>query len=82
MIIINKSGHLKYKNLKFKCALGKAGIGKKKQEGSRVAWGLQKTAPTCFQFAFNLLSTVQIAREVVRYKESSFTLKQCKRTKN
>ena len=29
MIIINKSGYLKYKNLKFRCALGKAGIGKK-----------------------------------------------------
>ena len=36
MIIINKSGHLKYKNLKFKCAFGKAGIGKKKQEGDNV----------------------------------------------
>ena len=36
MIIINKSGQLKYKNLKFKCALGKAGIGKKKQEGDNV----------------------------------------------
>ena len=36
MIIINKSGHLKYKNLKFKCALGKAGIGKKKQEGDNI----------------------------------------------
>ena len=36
MIIINKSGHLKYKNLKFKCALGKAGVGKKKQEGDNV----------------------------------------------
>ena len=30
MIIINKSGYLKYKNLKFKCSLGKAGIKKKK----------------------------------------------------
>jgi L,D-peptidoglycan transpeptidase YkuD (ErfK/YbiS/YcfS/YnhG family) len=36
MIIINKSGYLEYKNLKFKCALGKAGIGKKKQEGDNV----------------------------------------------
>ena len=33
MIIINKFGFLKYKDLKFKCALGKAGIGKKKLEG-------------------------------------------------
>ena len=30
MIIINKSGYLKYGNLKFKCALGKSGIGNKK----------------------------------------------------
>ncbi len=36
MIIINKSGYLKYKNLKFKCALGKAGIGKKKIEGDNI----------------------------------------------
>ena len=36
MIIINKSGHLKYKDLKFKCALGKAGIGKKKIEGDKI----------------------------------------------
>ena len=31
MIIVNKSGVLKYKNLKFKGALGEAGIGKKKK---------------------------------------------------
>jgi len=36
MIIINKSGYLKYKNLKFKCALGKAGIGNKKKEGDNI----------------------------------------------
>ena len=36
MIIINKSGYLKYKNLKFKCALGKAGIGNKKIEGDNI----------------------------------------------
>ena len=36
MIIINKSGYLKYKDLKFKCALGKAGIGNKKIEGDNV----------------------------------------------
>ena len=36
MIYINKSGYLKYKNLKFKCALGKAGIGKKKKEGDNI----------------------------------------------
>lgn len=36
MIIINKSGHLKYRNFKFRCALGKAGIGEKKREGDNV----------------------------------------------
>jgi L,D-peptidoglycan transpeptidase YkuD (ErfK/YbiS/YcfS/YnhG family) len=36
MIIINKSGYLKYKNLKFKCALGKAGIGEKNIEGDKI----------------------------------------------
>ncbi len=30
MIIVKKSGYLKYKNFKFRCALGKAGIKKKK----------------------------------------------------
>ena len=36
MIIINKSGYLQYKDLKFKCAFGKAGIGNKKFEGDNV----------------------------------------------
>ena len=36
MIIINKSGYLKYKDLKFKCSLGKAGVGKKKEEGDNI----------------------------------------------
>jgi L,D-peptidoglycan transpeptidase YkuD (ErfK/YbiS/YcfS/YnhG family) len=36
MIIINKSGYLKFKNLKFKCSLGKSGVGKKKIEGDNI----------------------------------------------
>jgi len=36
MIIISKSGYLKYKDLKFKCALGKSGIGNKKIEGDNI----------------------------------------------
>lgn len=36
MIIINKSGYLKYKNLKFRCSLGRAGIGIKKKEGDNL----------------------------------------------
>ena len=36
MIIINKSGYLKFKNLKFKCSLGKSGIGEKKIEGDNI----------------------------------------------
>jgi L,D-peptidoglycan transpeptidase YkuD (ErfK/YbiS/YcfS/YnhG family) len=36
MIIINKSRYLKYKNLKFRCALGKNGIKIKKREGDKI----------------------------------------------
>jgi L,D-peptidoglycan transpeptidase YkuD (ErfK/YbiS/YcfS/YnhG family) len=36
MIVINKLGYLEYKDLKFKCALGKAGIGNKKIEGDNI----------------------------------------------
>jgi L,D-peptidoglycan transpeptidase YkuD (ErfK/YbiS/YcfS/YnhG family) len=36
MIIINKSGYLKYRDLKFKCALGKSGTGNKKIEGDNI----------------------------------------------
>jgi len=36
MIIVKKSGYLKYKNLKFQCALGKAGIKNKKMEGDNI----------------------------------------------
>jgi L,D-peptidoglycan transpeptidase YkuD (ErfK/YbiS/YcfS/YnhG family) len=36
MIIIKETGYLQYKNLKFRCALGKAGIKKKEKEGDNV----------------------------------------------
>jgi L,D-peptidoglycan transpeptidase YkuD (ErfK/YbiS/YcfS/YnhG family) len=36
MIIIKKTGYLQYKNLKFRCAVGKAGIKKKEKEGDNV----------------------------------------------
>jgi len=36
MIIINNSRYLKYKSLKFRCGLGKAGIGEKKVEGDNI----------------------------------------------
>jgi len=36
MIIVKKKGYLEYKNFKSLCALGKAGIGKKKIEGDNV----------------------------------------------
>ena len=36
MIIVKKSGYLKYKNFKFRCALGKKGIGKKIKEGDNI----------------------------------------------
>ena len=36
MIIIKKIAYIQYKNLKFRCALGKAGIKKKEKEGDNV----------------------------------------------
>ena len=36
MIIVKKSGYLKYKNVKFRCALGKGGIKIKKEEGDNI----------------------------------------------
>jgi L,D-peptidoglycan transpeptidase YkuD (ErfK/YbiS/YcfS/YnhG family) len=36
MIIINKSGYLKHKNLRFRCALGRSGVKKKIKEGDNV----------------------------------------------
>ena len=36
MIIVKKSGYLRYKNFKFRCALGKGGIKKKLKEGDNI----------------------------------------------
>ena len=36
MIIVRKSGYLKYKNFKFRCALGKNGIKRKVKEGDNI----------------------------------------------
>jgi L,D-peptidoglycan transpeptidase YkuD (ErfK/YbiS/YcfS/YnhG family) len=36
MIIVKKTGHLQYKNLKFRCALGKTGIKRKRKEGDNI----------------------------------------------
>ena len=36
MIIVKKSGYLKYKNFNYLCALGKAGIKKKIKEGDNI----------------------------------------------
>jgi L,D-peptidoglycan transpeptidase YkuD (ErfK/YbiS/YcfS/YnhG family) len=36
MIIVKKTGYLKYKNFKFRCAIGRSGIKKKKLEGDGI----------------------------------------------
>jgi L,D-peptidoglycan transpeptidase YkuD (ErfK/YbiS/YcfS/YnhG family) len=36
MIIVKKTGHLKYKNYLFRCSLGKSGIKKKIKEGDNI----------------------------------------------
>ena len=36
MIIVKKHGYLTYKNFKFRCSLGKAGVKKKLKEGDNI----------------------------------------------
>jgi hypothetical protein len=36
MIIVKKTGYLKYKDFEWRCTLGKAGIKKKKKEGDNI----------------------------------------------
>jgi len=36
MIIVKKNSYLKYKNFRFRCAIGKAGIKKKLREGDNI----------------------------------------------
>ena len=36
MIVVRKNSYLEYKNLKFRCAIGKAGIQKKIKEGDNI----------------------------------------------
>jgi L,D-peptidoglycan transpeptidase YkuD (ErfK/YbiS/YcfS/YnhG family) len=36
MIIVKKNGYLKYKNFKFRCSIGKAGIKTKIKEGDNI----------------------------------------------
>ena len=36
MIVVKKNNYLEYENLKFRCALGKAGIQKKFKEGDKI----------------------------------------------
>ena len=36
MIVVKKNSYLEYKNLNFRCALGKAGIQKKIKEGDNI----------------------------------------------
>jgi L,D-peptidoglycan transpeptidase YkuD (ErfK/YbiS/YcfS/YnhG family) len=69
MIIINKSGYLKYRDFKFKCALGKSGIGKKKIEGDNI------TPKGVFRI-------VKIYYRKDRLKELSSKLRLIKVTKN
>jgi L,D-peptidoglycan transpeptidase YkuD (ErfK/YbiS/YcfS/YnhG family) len=69
MIIVKKSKYLKYKNLKFRCSLGKAGIRKKKKEGDNI------TPRGIFK-----ISSIYYRQD--RIKKISTQLKKIKITKN
>jgi L,D-peptidoglycan transpeptidase YkuD (ErfK/YbiS/YcfS/YnhG family) len=50
MITINKTGYLIYKNIKFRCSLGKNGVGEKKYEGDNVTpTGIYKLVTVFFR---------------------------------
>ena len=69
MIIVKKSKYLKYKNLKFRCSLGKAGIRKKKKEGDNIT-------------PMGIFKITSIYYRPDRIKKISTQLKKIKITKN
>ena len=69
MIIVKKSKYLKYKNLKFRCSLGKGGIRKKKKEGDNIT-------------PMGIFKITSIYYRPDRIKKISTQLKKIKITKN
>ena len=69
MIIVKNSGYLKYKNLKFRCALGKAGIQKKKLEGDNITpRGIFKI--TKIYYRADRIKNIQTSLKKIKIKKS------------
>ena len=69
MIIVKNSGYLKYKNLKFRCALGKAGIKKKKLEGDNITpRGIFKI--TKIYYRVDRIKNIQTSLKKIKIKKS------------
>ena len=69
MIIVKNSGYLKYKNLKFRCALGKAGIQKKKLEGDNITpSGIFKI--TKIYYRADRIKNIQTSLKKIKIKKS------------
>ena len=69
MIIVKNSGYLKYKNLKFRCALGKAGIQKKKLEGDHITpRGIFKI--TKIYYRADRIKNIQTSLKKIKIKKS------------
>ena len=69
MIIVKNSGYLKYKNLKFRCALGKVGIQKKKLEGDNITpRGIFKI--TKIYYRADRIKNIQTSLKKIKIKKS------------
>jgi L,D-peptidoglycan transpeptidase YkuD (ErfK/YbiS/YcfS/YnhG family) len=69
MIIVKKSKYLKYKNFKFRCSLGKAGIKKKEKEGDNITpRGIFKII--CIYYRSDRIKKITTALKKIKIKKT------------
>ena len=69
MIIVKKSGYLKYKNFKFRCSLGKGGVKKKIKEGDNITpKGIYKI--TKVYYRADRIKKIKIPIQIIQIKKN------------
>ena len=69
MIIIKKSGYLKYKNFKFRCSLGKGGVKKKIKEGDNITpKGIYKI--TKVYYRADRIKKIKLSIQIIKIKKN------------
>jgi L,D-peptidoglycan transpeptidase YkuD (ErfK/YbiS/YcfS/YnhG family) len=69
MIIVKKSGYLKYKNFKFRCSLGKGGVKKKIKEGDNITpKGVYKI--TKVYYRADRIKKIKIPIQIIQIKKN------------